>query len=117
MVELAPKPSRTGLRWRRGFVTLYLVVASMWLSGFWYAAYDANRQISRAQEFLHASDVENRRGHPIAYNQYDVATWLKDQTERRSLALRALQLFPIGAPVLYLMGIWIVAGLAPPPKS
>jgi len=117
MIGFAPEPGRTGRRWRRGFVTLYLAVASVWLSGFGYAAYHANRQISRAQEFLHASDAEKRVGHPIAYDQSDVATWLTDQMERRSLAFRALPLFPIGAPVLYLIGMWIFTGLTLPHKS
>ena len=113
MIELAPKRSRSGLHWRLGHVRLYLVVVCVWLSGFGYAAYDANRQFNRAQEFLHASDTERRMGHPITYDQADVATWLTDQTERRLLALWALPLFPIGAPVLYLVGMWILAHLVP----
>jgi hypothetical protein len=111
VIELAPERSRPGLHWRLGVVRLYLVVACVWLCGFGYAAYDANRQLNQAHEFLRASDAETRRGHPIAYDQSDVATWLTDQTERRSLALWALPLFPIGAPVLYLVGMWILARL------
>ena len=113
MIELSPELSRPGLYWRPGLVRLYLVVVCVWLSGFGYAAYDANRQFNRAQEFLHASDTERRMGHPITYDQADVATWLTDQTERRLLALWALPLFPIGAPVLYLVGMWILAHLVP----
>jgi len=108
VIELSPELSRPGLYWRPGLVRLYLVVVCVWLSGFGYAAYDANRQFNRAQEFLHASDTERRMGHPITYDQADVATWLTDQTERRLLALWALPLFPIGAPVLYLVGMWIL---------
>ena len=111
MIELAPERSRLGLHWRLGLVRLYLVVVCVWLSGFGYAAYDANRQFTRAQEFLRASDTEKRMGHPIVYDQTDVARWLTEQTERRSLALWALPLFPIGAPILYLVGMWILARL------
>ena len=111
MIELAPERSRSGLHWRLGLVRLYLVIVCVWLGWFGYAAYDANRQLNRAQEFLRASDAEKRRGHPIAYDQSDVEAWLTDQTERRSLALWALPLFPIGAPVLYLVGMWILARL------
>jgi len=74
VIELAPELSRLGLHRRLSLVRLYLVVVCVWLSGFGYVAYDANRQFIRAQEFLHASDAEKRMGHPITYDQTDVAT-------------------------------------------
>jgi len=111
MVEFVSEPGRAGLSWRPRVLKIYLVAASVWLSWFGYAAYDANRQIGRAQEFLHASDAEKRSGHPISYNQDDVAVWLTDQTDRRSRALRSLPVFPIGVPVLYLIGMRIFVGL------
>jgi len=93
VIELAPELSRLGLHRRLSLVRLYLVVVCVWLSGFGYVAYDANRQFIRAQEFLHASDAEKRMGHPITYDQTDVATWLTDQTQRRSFTLWAFRYF------------------------
>jgi hypothetical protein len=95
-------------RWHRGFLRLYLVVAAFWLIGFGYTAYDANRRISHDRSFSAAYPGVNTR---------EIMEELDEQLPRRTFALYALPLFPVGAPILYLIAMWILAGFRPRKKA
>jgi hypothetical protein len=75
-------------RWHRGFLRLYLVVAAFWLIGFGYEAYDANRLINHNRSFLASYPNLSSR---------DRIEEIEELKERRTFALRALPLFPVGA--------------------
>jgi hypothetical protein len=104
-------------RWHHGFLRLYLVVAAFWLIGFGYTAYDANRQMSIASREMKGADALYRdsgwtdefwnKTYRDQQEQWD------EQKGRRTFALYALPLFPVGAPILYLISMWIIAGFMP----
>ena len=101
-------------RWHRGFLRLYLVVAAFWLIGFGYTAYDANHQMSSALSRMESASADFRAGRAsqlttLAKN-HELSDRYDEQRKRRNLALYALALFPVGAPTLYLIAMWILAG-------
>ena len=104
-------------RWHRGFLRLYLVVAAFWLIGFGYTAYDADHQMSSALRRMESASADFRAGRAsqlttLAKND-ELSDRYDEQRKRRNLALYALALFPVGAPILYLISMWIIAGFMP----
>jgi hypothetical protein len=99
-------------RWHRGFLRLYVVIAVPWLVGFGYVAQDAERQIKSTLEYLDLAEASERRGDvgPPVFDSSTLRNSLSEQQERRSFALRAFLAFPVGAPILYLIAMWVLAG-------
>jgi hypothetical protein len=111
---------------RKGFIRLYIAITVPWVGWFGYMAYDANRWASYAQaklEFL-VEAIDDGDGHSFKTRALRAAQGVETdnelvdiyadqrdkQSERRKLALYALLAWPLGAPLLYIVVLWIVAG-------
>jgi hypothetical protein len=94
--------------WR--LIVPYLFLSVLWVGWFGYVISDSSRAISFADILIRQDRYERRSGLPPTSNATDWIAHQSAQRARQRTAEMAILAFPVLAPVLYFICVWIARG-------
>lgn len=103
----------------RGWLRLYLVVAIPWIAWFGYDYYHANRLYWYTDGVMktRSSDPASASWLAPTVSLDELQKQFEEYADRREFSWKALFVFPIGAPVLFFAGWWVVRGFRKQPVT
>lgn len=104
----------------RGFVRIFIVFSLAWVSWFGWQAYDANKQVSKAEGWLLTIEQDLKLGRQPAWDKYETYSWKLEQQRRLESSIQTGLLGEAGGLLVLLAVSWIVRGFKQPtskPKS